>query len=80
MVRTAYTRIEKKWNRIGEYYTLCHQFKPDSDSGEMIILALEKRGIDISAETDISERSAIYTTYQISDKQLLDLCNSLGKP
>lgn len=71
-IRVAYTREGKKWQRIGQFYTKCGQFKLDKPSQSETKIVQEQK-IIVESTHGILEPCRP----QISDKELWYLCNSL---
>jgi hypothetical protein len=75
-IHTAYIRVNKKWKRVGQFYTKCGQFKLDKP--------LQNEAKNVHEKPKIIVKPIAYTipqsrVSQISDKELWHLCNSLDR-
>lgn len=78
MVYTSYIRIKNKWHKVGKYHTKCGQFQSDIESTKTADPIVVKPEADAS-NNSITQRYLNLYPFQISDKELLELCNSLRK-
>jgi hypothetical protein len=72
-IHTAYIRVGTKWKRIGQFYTKCGRFKLDKPLQPEIV---QKETEPITMST---RRIPESNKPQISDEELLHLCNSLSR-
>jgi hypothetical protein len=91
MVYTSYIRINGKWHKVGKYYTKCKQFDATSPKEETFTTNKTLASNDSRVEqtddnilNDIVESVNTKTvpgasTNTLSDENLVELCNSLGK-
>ena len=72
-IHTAYIRVGKKWKRVGQFHTICGQFKLDKSLKCEIEVVQEEPKI-------IESTPKMHELYkmQISDQELFHLCNSLA--
>ncbi|MEO9307489.1 MAG: hypothetical protein ABI342_04150 [Nitrososphaera sp.] len=77
MVYTSYIRIKNRWRRIGQYGTKCHQFIPDVLQNDTTPAGTKPPSMPPTEQIQAS--LPIDNSHQVSDKELSELCNLLGK-